>query len=311
MEVFDMHADIGYDVMQKRKQGYHGDILKRFHVDKLRKGGVSFLCMACNFEGEESWQDMQEMILALKEEIASCEDVDLILDKDTLLLDNGHIKAIITVEGMCGIREDAAIKVDWLYQQGVRIASLCWNDENALASGVRGNKEHGLSEMGREVIEKMMELNMAIDVSHANEKTFWDIMQYKNAVVLATHSNARDLCEHPRNLYKDQMKAIQEHQGIIGIVSAPFFVHEDKEKQDMKHMIEHMKYIGDVIGMDRICLGLDYMDFYEGYDEIHVKNLNDASFTQALLKEMDKELDEINVAMIALGNALRFLAKII
>ena len=129
MEFFDLHADIGYDVIQKRrKEETH--IIEKYHLKKFREGEISFVCMACNFEGTESWWDMQEMVLALKEEIALCDEVDLVLTKDDLLENNSHIKALLTVEGMCGIKDHVADKITWLYQQGVRIASLCLNDEN-------------------------------------------------------------------------------------------------------------------------------------------------------------------------------------
>lgn len=306
-EVFDLHADIGYDVMQKRRQN-ESDILNRYHVEKLKKGNISFICMASNFEGHESWADMQEMILALKEEIAMCEMVDLILTKDDLLCDNGHIKAVLSIEGMCGIRDDVEHKIEWLYQQGVKIASLCWNDENALASGVGGNPEHGLSELGKQAIQKMKACHMAVDVSHANEKTFWDIMDIKDVKVMATHSNARTLCDHKRNLWDEQIDAIHERHGIIGIVSAPGFVSRDKEKQDIAHMVQHIRYMCERIGKENVAFGLDYMDFYEGYDDVHVKELNDASYTQNLITTMRAcGMSEQEIAMISCGNAIRFL----
>lgn len=311
IEVFDLHADIGFDVMQKRKKGMR-HILQKYHIEKLRKGGISFVCMASNFEGSESWSDMQAMILALKDEIHQCEEVDLVVTKDDLLRDNGHIKAILTVEGMCGIKDDAEAKIEWLYQQGVRIASLCWNDENALASGVRGNPEHGLHDMGKKVIEKMIALKMGIDVSHANEKTFWDIMEYENAFVMATHSNARRLCDHARNLWDEQIQAVKEHQGIIGIVSAPPFVATQKAEQDIAHMVAHIQYIIGQIGIEHVALGLDYMDFYPSCEELHIAQLNDASYTQKLVEGMlQAGMDEQSVRMITLGNALRMMMELL
>lgn len=311
MEVFDLHADIGFDVMQKRRQG-KTDILKNYHIDKWKNGGIMFVSMASNFEGNETWEDMQTMILSLKEEIAACDMVDLVLTRDDLLNDNGHIKAVLSVEGMCGIRHDVSTKVEWLYQQGVRIASLCWNDENALASGVRGNEEHGLSALGRIVIEKMMDLHMAIDVSHANEKTFWDIMDYKEAIVLDTHANVRNLCDHPRNLWDAQIQAVVKHQGLLGVVSAPNFVSVDKQHQDIPHMVEHIEYLAQFAGLENIALGMDYMDFYPDCEDYHVKDLKDASYTQNLLQALlAKGWPTQDVMAVACGNAIRFLFELL
>lgn len=307
MEVFDLHADIGYDVLQKRKKGFT-NILNTFHVEKLRKGGITFINMACYFEGHETWQDMQTMVLLLKEEIDLCDSIDLVENRDQLFHINGHIKAILSVEGMCGIQEDVPTKIDWLYQQGIRIASLCWNDENALATGVKGECTHGLKALGEQAVETMITFGMIIDVSHANEKTFWDIMRYPQAIVMATHSNARMLCDHPRNLWDDQIKAIKEHHGMIGIVSAPPFVSSTKETQDIAHMLAHAKHIADIIGYDRVGFGLDYMDFYEGYETFHVQNLEDASKSLNLIEGMQLEAwEKQHIQMIALGNTIRFL----
>lgn len=76
----------------------------------------------------------------------------------------------MSVEGMCGIKEHPREKIRWMYEQGVRLASFCWNDENALATGVKGDTQRGLTAMGKEALDEMVKLNMVIDVSHANEK---------------------------------------------------------------------------------------------------------------------------------------------
>jgi len=309
VEFFDLHADIGYDVIQKRrKEETH--IIEKYHLKKFREGEISFVCMACNFEGTESWWDMQEMVLALKEEIALCDEVDLVLTKDDLLENNSHIKALLTVEGMCGIKDHVAEKITWLYQQGVRIASLCWNDENELATGVKGNPLHGLKTQGKEAIETMMKLNMVLDVSHANEKTFWDIMEYP-IQVMATHSNARALCNHTRNLYDDAILAIKQHHGFIGVVSAPSFVNTENDKQDIVHILEHVEHIQALIGIDRVGFGLDYMDFYEGCEDFHTKDLENAAKTQNLVCVMkERGYTEQKTAMLCCGNALRYLTEI-
>lgn len=281
MKLFDLHADIGYDIIQKQKQ-HMQNVLRDQHLVKFRKGEITYVCMAAFFDGRASWQDMQQMVLALKAEIAICDEVDLVLDKKTLLDDNGHVKAILTVEGMCGIQEQPKTCIRWLYDAGVRIASLCWNEENALATGVRGNPNRGLSVMGKQAVEEMIALGMVIDVSHANEKTFWDILAFPDAKIIATHSNVRDLCDHPRNLWKAQIQAILNRHGIIGAVSAPDFVSSCKEKQDILHLCEHIAYIHNM-QKDAPALGFDFMDFYEDEDYGETQGLHDASDAQNIV----------------------------
>lgn len=310
MDIFDLHADIGYDVMQKRARG-ETNILDMYHVEKCKAGGIRYINMASNFEGDEDWGAMQAMILALKEEVDRCAMVDLVVDQKGLCKKNDHIKAILSVEGMCGIQEDAIAKIDWLYQQGVRIASLCWNDENALATGVKGNPKRGLTSLGKDVVTRMIKHNMAIDVSHTNEKTFWDIMKFEQAILIATHSNARALCDHPRNLYQKQMEAIKAHHGMIGVVSAPFFVHQQKDKQDVAHMVKQLQYVVDIMGVDHVGLGFDYMDFYDDCQDVHVKELKNAAYSQNIINAMKTCFDDRSIAKIASENACKFLSNIL
>ncbi|MCR0327760.1 membrane dipeptidase [[Clostridium] innocuum] len=309
MKLFDLHADIGYDVMQKKNK--ESDILNRFHVQKFLAGEVSYVGMASFFEGSEPWEYMQDMILSLKREIESCDQIDLVVSKEDLK-ENGHIKAVLTVEGMCGIKDHAAEKIRWMYEQGVRIASFCWNEENMLATGVKGNPAHGLHPLGQEALQTMIDCNMLVDVSHANEKTFWDILAQPQALVIATHSNARAICDHPRNLWDEQIQAIVKRGGIIGINSAPAFVHPDPAKRDIAHLVEHMRYIQKLAGIEALALGLDYMDFYEGCEELHTIGLDDCSKSQRLIAEMKRQhFKEEEIQKIAFGNAVEKLKEVL
>lgn len=310
MELFDLHADIGYDVVQKRKAN-ETNILQRYHVDKLKQGGIQYICMASYFEGNETWEDMQFMVSALKEEIALCEEIDLVLsNKD--LDENGHMKAILSVEGMCGIKDDPQEKIQWLYDAGVRIASFCWNDENALATGVKGNSKRGLSVLGYVALQKMITLGMIIDVSHANEQTFWNIASIKEAKIIATHSNVRLLCNHPRNLWNEQIQEIKKHHGIVGVVSAPGFIDEQKDKQDIPHLVNHIRYLKDEFGIERIAIGFDFMDFYDGYEDVHTKGMKDCSYAQKLVDELrNRGFSEKDIRMISHENALRVVKTVL
>lgn len=306
MKLFDLHADIGYDVIQKKRHQIH-HIIRDQHIQKFHKGQLAYVCMASFFDGHESWSDMQEMVLSLKADIAMCDEVDLVLDADTLLNDNGHCKAILTVEGMCGIQDHPQDCIQWLYDEGVRIASFCWNDENALATGVRGNQQRGLTEMGRLALEKMISLGMVVDVSHANEKTFWDIMAYKDTLVIATHSNVRDLCDHPRNLWKAQIQAIIDRHGIIGAVSAPGFVSPHKSEQDIKHLVEHIAYV-QKMDAHAPALGFDFMDFYEDEDYGITQGLHNAKDAQNIVEGLQAfGFSHEEQSDIAYQNALQYL----
>lgn len=301
MHIFDLHADIGYDVLQKRKQGLQ-NILKEYHVPLWKKGNVKIVGMASYFEGTENWEDMCEMITILKEEIEQCEDLVLVTKQEDFQKEG--IYAVLTVEGMCGIQDHVVEKIDWLYSQGVRIASLTWNEENMLATGCKGNPERGLTSLGVQAVKRMQELSMLIDISHANEKTFWDIMNNSKENIIATHSNAYALCPHRRNLKDEQIKAIAMQKGIIGMVSAPYFVHAQKEYQNCEQLVAHMCYIKELTSISTLAIGFDFMHFFEGYEDVHTQGLKDPSVAQTLIEEMKKQgFTEEEIQKVAYENA--------
>lgn len=307
MKIVDLHADIGYDVWHKRKAG-QVDVLQNYHVPKWKKGGIDTICMASFFDGHETWEEMQDMILTLKDEIASCKDVQLVTKAEDF--ESDKIKAVLSVEGMCGIQDHEEACIDWLHEQGVLLASLTWNDENYLATGVKGNPKRGLSEAGLRAIKRMEKHHMIIDVSHANEQTFWDIMEHTTGMVIATHSNCKRLCNHMRNLNDDQIKAIANRGGLIGAVAAPWFVDENENNRDVMHLVNHSLFLKDFIGVDHIALGFDFMDFFEGYDNSYVEGLKDTTQAQNFVKELMKnDVKKEDLEKISFRNAILILKK--
>ncbi len=306
MKLFDFHGDIGYAIMKQRKCTIFNSLTNE-QLPKRKAGGFSWVCMASYFEGNESWNDMQEMILALQEEIDQSFDIRLVKDKDDLTKE-ALLHAICTVEGMCGIQSDVEEKIDWLHDHHIKIASFAWNDENALATGVRGNSNRGLSELGIQALKRMQQHNMIIDVSHANEKTFWDIMENCNDKVMATHSNARALCDHPRNLYDEQLFALCDRGGLVSVVCAGAFVHPQREHQTIASLVHHMQYLKTKIGVAYIALGLDFMDDYDGATETMLTDLKEPSNAQKIIQEMKTQgFSRQEIVDIAYGNALRYL----
>lgn len=282
------------------------DIITNYQLEKRRQGGFQGLCAASYFEGHETWEDMQAMITALREEIALCDNVSLITQKQ-MLKEPNTLNMILSVEGMCGIREQVEEKIDWLYAHDIKLGSLAWNDENALATGVRGNPKRGLSELGRRVITRMGVHGMVIDVSHANEKTFWDIMACAESPVIATHSNARALCDHPRNLHDEQLLAIAENGGLVGVVCAGAFVHRDRECQSVSQLVEHIKYLKKLIGMEHIALGCDFMDDYDNAQDTMLIDLSSPKDAQKIIDELRSQgFQEPEIRMLAYENVHRF-----
>jgi len=306
MKLFDLHADIGMHVLTKVELN-EVDILKRYHIDKLRKGEIFGVGMACFFEGHETLDTAIKMVESLYNEIHS--NPDTIFHYKGGEFDLNRINALMTVEGMCFIKENPEEMIDWLYEKGVRIGSLSWNDENALSTGVRGNPLRGLTELGIRTIKHMNHLNMIIDISHTNEKSFWDIITLSNKPVIATHSNTRFLSNVDRNLTDQQISALIQNNGLIGLVAAKRFVSLNETLQNAKELARHASHIKSLGGINNIAIGFDYMDFLEGdFGRFSMaSDLQDASESQNLISALfDEGFTQEEVEMIAFRNVSQF-----
>ena len=301
MKIFDLHADLGFDIHEKYKTGER-NVLKNRHNDRVFKGEVTSIAMASYFEGFQNWDEMKAMILDCEDELINQDVWHRVLTREDLKADKPL--ALMSVEGMCGIKENEEEAVEWMYEHGIRLASLCWNDENALATGVKGNPERGLTEKGKNLIRKMNEMHMVIDVSHTNEKTFWDIMETSKGLVIATHSNARTLCDHPRNLTDDQIKAIAAQNGLIGMNSCAYFVNPDETIVTAEKLAEHAAYIRDLVGVEYIACGFDFMDFW-GDGRYTIKDMPNAAFAQNFIEGLRKNnFSDEDIEKIAYKNVM-------
>ena len=166
--------------------------------------------------------------------------------------------------------------IDEYYEYGARHASLTWNEENKLATGVRGDSNRGLTQIGKKAVKKMQDKGMIVDVSHLNDKSFFDVIDITSSPIIASHSNSRALCNSMRNLTDEQLKAIRDVNGVIGFNSYKGFIDENKEKQNINRGIDHIKYIADKIGIDHIGIGFDYNEYFEDEDAPYIKGLENA-----------------------------------
>lgn len=284
MKIFDCHADIGVDVLDKHLSG-QSDILKTHHISKLIAGEVYGVGMASFFAGNEDLATAKNMVNQLKCEID--QNLDMIHPYLGGDLHPSKINALMTIEGMCYIENDPEPILDWLYQKGIRIASLTWNEENALSTGILGNPLRGLTPLGKRAVKHMNHLKMIIDVSHTNEKSFWDIIETSDKPVMATHSNARALSQVDRNLSDQQLKAIALKGGLIGLVSAKRFISLTEGENTAATLAQHALYIKNLVGISHLCIGFDYMDFLDGFQRNGI-DLDNASQSQNFVKALSE-----------------------
>jgi membrane dipeptidase len=178
----------------------------------------------------------------------------------------GKVAGILTVEGGEALQGSLAV-LRALYRLGVRALTLTWNFRNALADGVDETRTGGgLSNFGVEVVREMGRLGMLVDVSHLTEAGFWQVMEEARGPVVATHSNARAVCDHRRNLTDEQLKALAAKGGVTGLNAAPGFVTKDAYKTGpdgrlikatISALLDHADHIIGLVGPDHVGLGLD------------------------------------------------------
>jgi len=230
--------------------------------------------------------------------IENLKEVKKLIKENKLIPNNIDYK--IGIEGLDYLEKIEDI--DILYELGVRAVNPVWNNHNKFGTGVRPveilNKKKGLTKEGKKLIEKLIKIGIAIDVSHSDEKTFWDIIkECKKHIklhpkVLASHSNCKAICDTPRNLTDKQIKTIAELHGVIGIVEVKAFCSKDKNANFEEEYIKHIKHAKKILGnVDNIVLATDDMSYYKIEPEYY-QNIN--IYKQVEIEKKITELLEKN-----------------
>tara|TARA_B100001123_G_C15233081_1_gene995972 strand:- start:433 stop:1488 length:1056 start_codon:yes stop_codon:yes gene_type:complete len=178
---------------------------------------------------------------------------------------NNNVGVILHIEGAEAIDKNFK-SLEKLYEQGLRSIGLVWSRPNIFATGVPFSFPKspdigpGLTSIGKELVKICDEKNILIDLSHLNERGFWDVANLSSRPLIATHSNSHEFCEHSRNLTNYQLKAIKESKGIVGINFATAFLRPDGRMisdtsldlilKHADHLIEHLGEEGVAIGSD-------------------------------------------------------------
>lgn len=249
MPIYDTHSDIFYNLAFKNVE----DPFKMYHLDDLTKGGVV----------GGIWV------------VYSDEDFDVVKSYEKAIEKfKNYEKDFDVIKGLEGLRNVPDLKtLDVLYRMGIRHASLTWNEENHLATGVKGNPERGLTDLGKEFIKYMNDHNMIVDVSHLNEKSFYEVLKEQPKILIASHSNAYALSDHMRNLKDEQLIALRDAGGMVGCVAARNFVSKKKEDQNINGLVKQIKYIVNIMGIDKVMLGLDMMNYLSDFPNSNLDDL--------------------------------------
>lgn len=308
--VFDGHSDLLYDVTRRRLTGERC-VLERHHHRRLKAGGVEGLVLAiwAHPEDGDYVRATEEILTCTRAELAETPWLRVVRTaaQAEQARQQGKLYVFWGIEGMAAIGADAA-GIDRYADFGARLGMLTWNEENLLATGAGGDPYSGLTEAGRQVVRRMQSRNMLVDVSHLNDGGFADVIRQTAAPVIASHSNCRALCDVRRNLTDDQLRAIRDTGGVVGVNVYHAFVHADPRCQTAEMLARHACHMAEVMGVEHVACGFDFCEFFGPGNE-GAEGLEDCSHVKNFFYWLERHgMNEQERQLIARENLLRVLA---
>ena len=299
MKWIDMHCDTISELQKRKGESLHRNQLC-VDVERLKRAGAEAQFFACfvnaaDYGGKKedwmepckaekghrsvvpsSWDPAYENVLNMISSARKAEDHSFTVAASEQELDqargDGRLAGILTLEEG-GVLNGNIERVKELYEEGIRLITLTWNYENCLGSPNSWDPEvmsRGLKPFGKEVVERMNDLGMLIDVSHLSDGGFWDCIEASRFPIVASHSNARALCPHPRNLTDEMLHALGNKGGVAGVNLYSAFLRkmdrnrpmsEGSERAGLMDIALHGARILDQAGEDALALGTDLDGF--------------------------------------------------
>jgi len=190
-------------------------------------------------------------------------------------------------------------------QRGIVYMTLCHNGDNDICDSARGeHRHHGVSAFGREVISEMNRLGIMVDLSHAGEESFYDALSLSSTPIVCSHSSCRALCDHPRNLTDDQMRALAQQGGVMQVTLYHGFLVKDGEAT-LDDAMRHLEHAIEIMGIDHVGLGTDF----DGDGGIRglASSAELLNYTRELLK---RGFSEADIQKLWGGNFLRVMRQV-
>ncbi|MBO8156987.1 MAG: membrane dipeptidase [Bacillaceae bacterium] len=326
MKVIDLHSDIITDIAFRRERGER-KVFERIHYPVLRKSGLLGLICAIwvepIYQGNEYFRFHQILQYAL-DDFKESSKVKIVKSKEDIqeAETSGQFFILLGLEGLTFMedwkgktpREKVSNAVQELNPY-VSHAIFAWNEQNFVASGTGAvtTVQAGLTETGKALINQMDQAGWIVDVSHLDKPSFWDVVSHYNGPLLASHSNARKLCDVERNLDDEQIRAVGDSAGLIGVnVHGPFV---SDTSPSIDHVIDHVTYIASITSIEQVGFGFDFTNYLESYSlgqgfNHYTKGLEDASKIPDLADRMlSRGFTQQEVEKVCFDNAFRFLTK--
>lgn len=308
MQVIDLHCDALLRLYEEDgKRAFKDAPALDVNYEKLVKGQVKVQAFAIftwpHVRADEKFQAALDQVYYFYHEVLGKNPNMKLIKKwsDIDQLKDDEIGALLTLEGVEPIGNDIK-RLTILYELGVRSIGLTWNHANLAADGVGERRGGGLTAFGKEIVQFNNEHKILTDVSHLSEQAFWDVMEEANYPI-ASHSNAKAIFDHGRNLSDEQAKALFEKDAMLHVVYYPHFI-KNEEEVTIGHLIEHIDHFASLGGIKNIGFGSDF----DGIDK-KIVHLEDAAQQQNLINELLKHYKEDEVKGFAYQNFLNHRPK--
>lgn len=264
--VVDAHSDLLSDVLNRRAIGEKG-VLESVWLPAMRDGGIDLRVVAIfsapQFVPELALRRALGQVAALLAELEESPGARLCTTYADIVQAKADGKRgfILGMEGVEPLGSDLGL-LRIFYALGVRVIGLTHALRNYAADGAfftpkRTGVQGGLSDFGVSLVEQAQAAGIVLDVSHLNDPGFWDVVKFSKSPIIASHSNCRALADHPRNLTDEQIKAVADTGGVIGVNSIGTFV----SPPDLPHLVDHIDHLVKVAGRERVGLGLDFCSY--------------------------------------------------
>ena len=297
MLLIDTHADTLYHRFRRPDADY--DITP----DKLKQGGVTVQTMALFVGDSPELNRIAETFSGMLQKGTELEREGVKRLDDYRDCAEGETAFIYSVEGCDLLNGNSSLLADWR-SMGVRMAALTWNYENCVGTPAFVDQNAPLKSFGKKAAKEMARLGIAPDTSHLSERGFYDLLEL-GVVPLASHSCCRALCDHFRNLTDDQLKALFQAGGYVGVNFCPEFLRQDK-RADLDAVCDHVIHIMELGGPGNVGFGSDF----DGIDA-KPEGLNGPQNFPALLTALRKRgLSEEEIAGVAGRNLLAYYDRI-
>ena len=263
MKWMDMHCDTVSELFRKRSEGTLWKNKLCVDIERLKKSDSVAQFFACYVNAAEypGWEEAFDAAEKLIQSVHEEEAKEFCVAGSGAELEAAEqakkYAGILTVEEG-GVLNGKAERVEQLYEQGVRLLTLTWNYENCIGSPNSRDTEvmqRGLKPFGIEVVRRMNELGMLVDVSHLSDPGFWDVIEVSTRPIIATHSNSRSVFFDTRNLTDAQFTAIIKKNGVAGLNMYAGFL---GEAPDIDTVIAHLERFLSLGGERNVALGGDW-----------------------------------------------------